>query len=504
MPSGLVALILSLLAIVLCLPFARYVWLLGDEGVVLHGAERLLHGNRIYVDFFEFLPPGCFVITAAWFGIAGTSFLAARILALLTIAAVVSFTFLACQRASKETWSSALIAIAPLMLSEGLWVQDVHHWFTTLFSLLAACAALAIAESPRHGVRGPLMAGLAAGAAVMITPNRGALAVLAAATPFANVRRYWRELIIYLLGTATVPISVFAYLAWNGTLRGAYGDVVLFTVNHYTTINHVPFGFVASPPLKYLFPFTAVLTILICVRDRKTFFKNRMLQTCTAFGLAGFIGSYPRPDQYHLALAAPLAGPLLAYCVRQLTGHWLPSRRYAVFAVAIALLMPALYRFGWNARIAARWTQVVSTPGGSVAVLDWRKKSKLIAQIAASPAEDKYFFYPYDAMLPFLTKRQQVSRYDIFVPEYTLPSQYQETCVSALRSASWVVIDRHWTDPKTLKFVFPGMQNPDPPETRKFEDALETGFDFVARYGIFELRHRRPGVDVAVCAGIAG
>jgi hypothetical protein len=41
--------------------------------VLLHGAERLLKGQRLYIDFFEFLPPGGFVILAAWFGITGIS-----------------------------------------------------------------------------------------------------------------------------------------------------------------------------------------------------------------------------------------------------------------------------------------------------------------------------------------------------------------------------------------------------------------------------------------------
>jgi len=44
----------GLIAVVLCPPLIRYVSWLGDEGVPLHGAERMLHGDRVYLDFLNF------------------------------------------------------------------------------------------------------------------------------------------------------------------------------------------------------------------------------------------------------------------------------------------------------------------------------------------------------------------------------------------------------------------------------------------------------------------
>ena len=45
--------LVGLVAAALCLPFFRTVFTLGDEAVLLNGAERMLRGSRIYVDFFE-------------------------------------------------------------------------------------------------------------------------------------------------------------------------------------------------------------------------------------------------------------------------------------------------------------------------------------------------------------------------------------------------------------------------------------------------------------------
>src|SRR5262245_19185150 len=100
--SWLWLLFVALVTALLCMPFSRAIFWLGDEGVLLHGADRMLQGSRLYDDFFEFLPPGGFVITAIWFGLAGVSFVSARILAILTIVAIACFTYLACRQSSRN------------------------------------------------------------------------------------------------------------------------------------------------------------------------------------------------------------------------------------------------------------------------------------------------------------------------------------------------------------------------------------------------------------------
>ena len=66
-------LLVSLLTTVLCAPFFRIVYSMGDEGFFLRGAELMLHGKKLYADFFAFLPPGSYVLTAGWFGATGIS-----------------------------------------------------------------------------------------------------------------------------------------------------------------------------------------------------------------------------------------------------------------------------------------------------------------------------------------------------------------------------------------------------------------------------------------------
>jgi hypothetical protein len=491
---------------VLCLPFMRSIFGLGDEGMLLHGAERLLRGERLYVDFFEFLPPGGFLIVAAWLGITGISMLSARLLAILTITGIACFTYLACRQASRHAPASALVAIGWAVMSQGAWTQISHHWFTTLLSVVAAWAALSAAGNPQRRQWQPLVAGLAAGAAVMVTPTRGALVMLAAAAGFAGSPRQRTGLIAFGLASALVPICLLAYVIRQGALAAAFDDVIVFSATRYGSIQSVPFGYFANDqnwPLKYLFPLVGLLTLVVCVRDPLTTLRDRLFRTCVAFALAGFIGCFPRPDVAHIAFAAPLACPLLAYCTSRIIASW-PSRyRYALAALAISLGIPSASILSYFA-YAALQEELVMTPRGRVTFLD-NGTRELMARIATAPSSDRYFFYPRMAMLPFLTAREHVSKYDLFSPGFTSPSQYQEACISALRNASWLFIDRNWTAPNfvKLRLYYPAMRDTEPPETKRFEQALQTGFELAARDGAFELRRRVKTVDETVCKGIA-
>ena len=113
-------LLVGLIAAGLCVPFFRTVYGMGDEGVLLNGAERMLRGSRLYADFFEFLPPGGFVLTEAWFSIAGISVGSARSLAILTIVGIACFTYLACRQASNNAPLSAALATGWVVMSQGV------------------------------------------------------------------------------------------------------------------------------------------------------------------------------------------------------------------------------------------------------------------------------------------------------------------------------------------------------------------------------------------------
>ncbi len=169
----------------------------------------------------------------------------------------------------------------------------------------------------------------------------------------------------------------------------------------------------------------------------------------------------------------------------------------------IGLCAPSAVSFAYIARTSLD-AQVVQTPRGGVAFLFNRDVAKLLPRIAAAPAQETFFFYPYMPLLTFLAAREHMSKYDGLVPGYTTPAQYQEACLSAVRHASRIVIDRRLADYKYWKEVYPSMPDAEPQETIRFEEALDRAFESVATEGIFELRRRREGTSDDVCTGIAG
>ncbi|MEJ0015440.1 MAG: hypothetical protein WDN25_02555 [Acetobacteraceae bacterium] len=501
-------LLVVLMTLLACAPFLRTVYSLADEGQLLHGADRLLRGHRLYADFFEFLPPGGFVLTAAWLGATGVSFGSARLLAILVIAGAACFAYLACRVASRNAPLSAGLVIAWVIMSQGEWTAISHHWFSTLFLMIAAWAALAGCDTAAaHGRRGrlasALLAGLAAGTAAMVTPTRGALGMLAAIPAYLD-RRNLRPFAAYVLAGLTVPAGLLGFVLWQQALGAAFDDVIRWTAENYAAIQFVPFGEFASVqnlPLCFVFPVVGVLTVLVMIREGRAALADRMLLTSVTFAVAGFLGCFPRADAVHIAFAVPLAAPLAALCAVRLTSAWPVACRYVVAAGVIGIVPASATAFGVLSR-EALLAPAMPTPRGSVAMMAQPVARDMIARVAALPPGDTYFFYPYIPMMPFLTGRAHVAFFDILLPGYTTASQYQEACRSAVRQASWVVIDRTMTNPAVLRVAFPAMRDPSPPKVRRFEQALEGAFDLVERRGPFELRHRRDGTSEAGCAAI--
>ena len=492
-------------SILLCLPFLRTFFALDDEGVLLYGADRMLQGKSLYGDFFEFLPPGGFVITALWFSATGVSVLSARALAIVVVAGIAGFSFLTCRRASRNAPLSAVLTLGWVVMSQGLWTQVSHHWLTTLFSITAAWAAFVSIERANRGLRWPLMAGVAAGMAAMITPTCGALGMLAAVAAFVGVERRKRlELSVFVLGGLGIPVCLVGYLIWRHVFAAAFDDVILFTARRYAPIQVLPFGDHANAqnyPLMMLFPIAGVLLFLICARDWRACLGDRLLWLSAALGLAGFIGSFPRADVAHIAFNVPLVLPLLALCASRIAAQWRPWTCRMIAAAAIVLCVPSAVAYA-SLTVQTTRGELISTPRGQLALFAPPGGAAMLARVAGLPAADKYFFYPFMPTLPFLTAREHVSEYDVFTPGYTLPSQYQDACNAVVRRADWVVVDRRWMDPDFVRLVFPAMQDARPHEVAAFETALYSAFAFVAREGVFELRHRRDGVSVAVCSGV--
>ncbi|WP_263417566.1 ArnT family glycosyltransferase [Terriglobus albidus] len=108
----------------------------GDQVYFWMGAQRLLNGQTIYRDFFQFTPPGTDLVYAASFRLLGETIWATNAVALFF--GVLSACL--CYSLSRQIMrvASALTATGLfLVLIYGKFLNPTHHWFAVFFILLA-------------------------------------------------------------------------------------------------------------------------------------------------------------------------------------------------------------------------------------------------------------------------------------------------------------------------------------------------------------------------------
>ena len=508
--SANLALPVGLTAALICLPLMSHMNMFGDPGILLDAADRLAGGERLYVDFFEFLPPGSFLIVQAWFYLVGSSFTAMRGLALLTVSAIAALIYLCCRealnqgvhRTSRSNLAAVMAALFWLAASPPIWLMEIsHHWFTTLFSMMAALMALrgCRAAEPGSPVL-PLLCGLASGAAAMVTETQGALTLLAAGASLigpGGTRRFaWLA-----AGCATVPLLMLAYILYQGSLTAAVADVLVFSATRYASIQAVSYGEGGNTfhPIVLIHPLNLLLLAGVCWQDWRGCRHDRVLRTAAAFALAGFVAAYPRPDLIHLGYTLPLALPLTAYCTIRLARTAGSTVNLVCTAAAIFLILPTTFPL----IEAETWDHPHVLTARGEAMFPFPNPAALVTRLAAEPASERVFFYPYMPMVPYLTGRRQVSRYDIFTPYYTTDLQYQEACTQMLQQASLVVVDWRYADMAYLRGTFPAMPDGGTPAKDALEAVLRSRFASVWHAGTFELLRRttEAALPGPACAG---
>ena len=336
----------------------------------------------------------------------------------------------------------------------------------------------------------------------MITPTRGALAVMAGLLALTDGRRFnATALTHYVVAVAVFPALLIVYVASQGSLSAAFDNVIVFPALHYANIQSVPYGFGADAqnmPLNFIFPVAAFLAMVHFARDWRAAIRDRTLHVCAAFALAAFVGLLVRPDAVHIAFAAPLVLPLILYSGWRFLSVFRPIRFATIAAVVFAMTLSTVILL-IKAYLVIQ-TPVIETPRGGVRVFGEDAKL-IIRRVADLPVDSTVFYYPYDPLLAFLTARGYPSRLDIFVPNYTTPNQFEEECRAVIRSADWVVVDQlvinNW------QRFFPAMRDPVPPERVLFEFAIERSFSLVANEGAFDLR-KATMRDESICSDISG
>jgi hypothetical protein len=185
----------------------------GDQVFFWVNGQRMLYGERAYLDFFQFTPPGADLFYFALFKLFGP-----RIWVLNAAVIVLGVALCwVCFAIAKEVMERRLALLATLLFLTLIYTRllnATHHWFSVLIIMGAAAVLMRRTNNRRLGVAGAML-----GAASFFTQTHGAAALLAV-TVFLVWERYrtgrswqdfWRSERVLLFSFVLTLLALNAY-----------------------------------------------------------------------------------------------------------------------------------------------------------------------------------------------------------------------------------------------------------------------------------------------------
>jgi hypothetical protein len=236
----------------------------GDEQVFWMNAQRLLHGELVYRDFFEFTPPGTDLAYLTAFRLFGSEVWVTN-LVVLSLGAALSWLCYRLARSVMLPVPAALTAALFLVFDYGSWMDGTHHWF----SMLAVMGALAVLLQPTTSAR-LMICGALLGAASFFTQTRGVIAAMGFAAylvwqrfqmrqPWSGCLKHQSLLLVSLLSAWGVLSSYF--IVSVGIHRLWYFQIAFVREYMRKQWNGLPPDSVISWPLRYSIVYCAMPAI---------------------------------------------------------------------------------------------------------------------------------------------------------------------------------------------------------------------------------------------------
>ena len=399
-----------------------------DEGIILDAAQRIVTGQRPYIDFFGYMSPGSYWIQAAVFRVFGISMWAARIPVLFDAALQCILVFWLARALLKQR---AAFACAAIFLWLEIWdlrmLTAQHRFDSATFALASiACAWHARGESR---IRWMLGSGVLFAAAVVCTPALILLALpLIAWMVWDSATRKLTP--AWIGGAAAVAAATVAVL-WRQGVLVACIDQMFWLCRNYSGINVVRYGTVngglaellhGGSGIEMLVRGLAVFWILIpaaiplvgvawaawsIVRRSGDMRRVSALVLLAACVIALLASTAPRPDVTHLAYVIALPFVLCFAAIAGMRNRRLQGLIVVVFSLAAVISIP-----GWASSLTET---AVSTPVGRVRVSGAEKQAVSALLTAVRPG-DSIFVHPYLPLLYFLTQARNPTRYSYLAP----------------------------------------------------------------------------------------
>ncbi|HTB19683.1 MAG TPA: hypothetical protein VK708_16290 [Bryobacteraceae bacterium] len=404
-----------------------------DEGIYLDAAERILHGQKLYLDFFGYMSPGSFWMQALAFRLLGVTQAAGRAPVIFYIALECALVYWLVQRyASRAAAIVTWLFFLAFQTADASMVTAQHRWDSGAFALASIAMCMAAQTEPR---RWRLAAsGFLIACAALATPSVGLVAI---------VTLVWlrRQAGWYLLGASTAGLAAAAAL-WIGGILPAFLQQLQWLSKNYSSVNVMHYGAIIGGygalfegaggwelPVRFCVVFCLALPAILPIAALLSGWGR--VSTYLLLSIVALVAStYPRSDVAHLAYISALP--------------------YAVAGILIYRLVPALPR-AWLVIFAGVWAAIFAwqaMPGRLVPLET--PVGKVRASAAEAPAVQELlsrvqpgqslFVYPYKPLLYFLTQAENPTRFP-YLQAGLMTDEDVRTALSELkaRPPEWVL-----------------------------------------------------------------
>ena len=300
-----------------------------DESFFLYEAKRIVDGDVIYRDFFQFVTPGAPYIMALLFWLFGTTIQTARVATAVLHASTGVVMFATGRALSIRPALAVILPIAYLAICQPAWQFASWHWFSTFFTVLVMYTLVRgpWASRPRWAI----VPGLATGMLIGVQQQKGAAITAGACLIFllAHLIEYrypdresWRRLVVrlssYALGIAIIIVPLLASFILIAGWQPVYDALVVFPLVNYRNSYRTTWGAVffitqgyAARTFPTLLQFLPVAIVPAVLRVAGGLSPDRPRATAQLIVVIVSAGSaalsiWYFPDMIHLAFVAPV------------------------------------------------------------------------------------------------------------------------------------------------------------------------------------------------------
>lgn len=204
----------------------------GDEYIFLDHAERMLHGKVLYRDISQFNLPGVEYLYYFLFRLFGVKIWLGTLVYLLASTGVTLMVY-SLSRLVLEDYAALVPATIFLTVCQRITIDATHHWYTTLFILIAIYLAA-------RG-RNLFWIGCAGAALALATLFTSVIGVSVAAgvslyylVKIHDWKRAFKTVAILLLPFATILTATITYLASIAGTRVLFNSLLIFPLRYYS------------------------------------------------------------------------------------------------------------------------------------------------------------------------------------------------------------------------------------------------------------------------------